>query len=76
MGDYCTGCRFEPGTRVGESACPFTTFYWDFLIRHEAMFASNRRMALPLKHVRAMADDEKRGIAQWADVVRGRLGMR
>ncbi|MBK6456053.1 MAG: cryptochrome/photolyase family protein [Gemmatimonadetes bacterium] len=76
MGDYCTGCRFQPGTRVGEHACPFTTFYWDFLIRHEARFASNHRMALPLKHVSAMADEEKRGIAQWAEVVRGRLGMR
>jgi len=75
MSDYCGGCRFEPGTRTGEEACPMTTFYWDFLIRHQSMFASNRRMALALKHVEAMGDDEKRDITAWAGVVRKRLGV-
>jgi deoxyribodipyrimidine photolyase-related protein len=22
--DYCGGCRFDPKTRVGDDACPFT----------------------------------------------------
>jgi deoxyribodipyrimidine photolyase-related protein len=75
MGDYCGGCRFDPGGRVGDEACPFTTFYWDFLIRHQATFAGNRRMALPLKHVQGMSASEKRAIVEWANVVRARLGM-
>jgi deoxyribodipyrimidine photolyase-related protein len=76
MGDYCDGCRYEPGTRVGEPACPFTTFYWDFLLRHQPTLAGNRRMALPLKHVTAMDDHERAAIGAWATVLRERLGMR
>jgi deoxyribodipyrimidine photolyase-related protein len=76
MGDYCDGCRYAPGTRAGEAACPFTTFYWDFLIRHQPTLAGNRRMALPLKHVTAMPLDERAAIGAWAAVLRERLGMR
>lgn len=75
MGDYCGGCRYDPGTRTGETACPFTTFYWDFLIRHQRRFGTNPRMALALKHVEAMEMDERREIARWADELRTRLGM-
>jgi deoxyribodipyrimidine photolyase-related protein len=28
MTDHCGVCRFDPGTRVGENACPFTAGYW------------------------------------------------
>lgn len=75
MGDYCRSCRYEPGTRTGESACPFTTFYWDFLIRHRRRFGTNRRMALMLKHVETMDLDEREAIAAWADRLRNELGM-
>lgn len=75
MSDYCGGCRFDPGSRVGDDACPFTTFYWDFLIRHRATFAGNRRMALPLKHLQGMTADEQRAIVDWAGTVRARLGI-
>jgi len=45
MSDYCSGCRFDPGRRSGEQACPFTTLYWDFLDRHRDTLAGNFRMA-------------------------------
>ena len=76
QGDYCKGCRFSPGVRLGDTACPFTTFYWDFLLRHKTTFAGNHRMAMPLKNVDAMSGQERTAIAARANAVRDSLGMR
>jgi deoxyribodipyrimidine photolyase-related protein len=56
MSDSCRGCRYRPGERVGERACPFTTLYWDFLARHEKRFAGNHRMARQVKGMQRLAD--------------------
>ena len=45
MSTYCKGCAYDPKLRVGETACPFTTLYWDFLDRHKESFAKNHRMS-------------------------------
>jgi deoxyribodipyrimidine photolyase-related protein len=44
MTNYCKGCAYNPKERTGETACPFTTLYWDFLDRNSAAFAKNHRM--------------------------------
>lgn len=69
-GSLCARCRFRPGERTGPQACPFTTLYWDFLGRHQAMLAGNRRMAMQLKNLQRLDDDERRAIAERADEVR------
>ncbi len=75
MSNYCAGCRYDPGKRTGDAACPFTTFYWDFLISHRERFRSNRRMAMMLKHVDRMDPGEMRAIQQAAAKTRQRLGV-
>ena len=45
MTNYCDGCQFSPKERTGPTACPLTTLYWDFLIRHEAALAKVNRVA-------------------------------
>ena len=45
MSTYCKGCKYDPKLRVGETACPFTTLYWDFLDRHKETFVKNHRMS-------------------------------
>ncbi len=45
MSDYCSGCRFDPGSRTGDDACPFTSLYWDFLARHRDTLSDNFRLA-------------------------------
>ena len=56
MSDHCRGCEFDPGRRVGENACPFTTLYWDFLARNEPVLRSNHRLGNPLGSMRRLAD--------------------
>jgi deoxyribodipyrimidine photolyase-related protein len=45
MSTYCKGCNYDPKLRVGDTACPFTTLYWDFLDRHKETFVKNHRMS-------------------------------
>jgi len=75
MSNYCKGCRYDPARRIGEKACPFTTLYWDFLLRHARQFASNPRMAMMMKNVARLDDDERRKISDQAHALRNRLGI-
>lgn len=45
MSNYCKSCAYNPKLRTGDTACPFTTLYWDFLDRYQAEFSKNHRMA-------------------------------
>ena len=75
MSNYCKGCRYDPGLRHGEGACPVTVFYWDFLIRNEDRFRENTRMALTLKHVEKMPAAERTQITVSAKRLRDSLGV-
>ncbi len=70
MSPHCKGCRYDPAQRSGELACPFTTLYWDFLMRHEATLAKNPRMALQVKNVVRLTDLQKQAISQRAQALR------
>jgi deoxyribodipyrimidine photolyase-related protein len=75
MGGPCAGCRYDPAQRTGERACPFTTLYWDFLMRHEKLLARNARMALQVKNVARLSPAEREAVAQRAEAIRlGRVG--
>lgn len=73
MSDYCRSCRYNPKTRVGPGACPFTTLYWDFLARHRDRFAANPRMAMPLKNLDRLGDTELAAIRHQATSLRADL---
>ncbi len=70
MSNHCRGCRFKPAVRTGPTACPYTTLYWDFLMTHEARFASHPRMALQIKNVARLAEPERTAIRRRAAAVR------
>jgi deoxyribodipyrimidine photolyase-related protein len=75
MGGPCVGCRYDPAQRTGERACPYTTLYWDFLMRHEKLLASNARMALLVRNMARLSQAEREAVAQRADAIRqGRVG--
>ena len=70
MGGPCAGCRYDPALRTGDRACPYTTLYWDFLLRHEARLSRNARMALQVKNVARMSEGEREAVAQRAGAIR------
>ena len=51
MSNHCKGCKYDPAQSTGDNACPYTTLYWDFLIRHEVLLKKNPRMAMQLKNL-------------------------
>lgn len=73
MSNYCSDCRYRPDQRSGPDACPFNTFYWDFLIRHAGRLSGNPRMSLPLKNLQRFSPEEITSITQHADALRSNL---
>ncbi len=67
----CGSCRYRPDERVGERACPFTTLYWDFLLRHEARFANHPRLALQVRGLARVDEAERERIRAQAACIRG-----
>ena len=70
MGGPCVTCRYDPALREGERACPYTTLYWDFLMRHEALLSKNPRMALQVKNLARMSEPQRQNVAQRAAAIR------
>ncbi len=54
MSNYCANCRFDPAESVGDDACPFTTLYWDFLLRHESALQRNQRITMQLRNLQRL----------------------
>lgn len=64
--NYCGGCRYRPGERSGEDACPFTTLYWHFIDRHHDALAASPRTALMAKNLQKIGEPERAAIRQRA----------
>ncbi len=75
MSNYCGGCRYDPTQRTGPRACPFTVFYWDFLIRHRETLARNQRMTMMLRSADRLGDETRAQITIDADLLRRKLGI-
>ncbi len=58
MSDHCKGCRYDRKKRTGDDACPFTTLYWDFLLRHDERFVRNPRMSTQVRAAQKLADTD------------------
>jgi len=79
MGNHCRRCPYDPKLRHGEGprgrACPFNTFYWDFLLRHERRFAGDNRMAMIMRHLERMGNEERVAITTSASRLRATMGI-
>ena len=73
MGNHCAGCRYDPGASTGAKACPFTTLYWDFLLRHETALAANPRMVMQVRNLRRLDGEAQAAIRRQAVALRAAL---
>ncbi len=70
MSNHCKGCKVNPALATGETACPFTTLYWDYLNRHVDTLAKNPRMLMQLKNLNRLTDDARAEIASQANLIK------
>jgi deoxyribodipyrimidine photolyase-related protein len=73
MSNYCSGCRYDPAKSMGANACPFTTLYWDFLMRHEDRLKQNQRMSMQVRNLNRLSEGDKTAIREQAEALRQRL---
>ena len=66
MSNYCVSCKYKPELKTGANACPTTSLYWHFLIRHYDTFARNPRTALMAKNVDRFDQAEREAIQMQA----------
>ena len=69
-GSQCARCRFDPNERTGARACPFTTMYWDFLMRHETLLSANPRTVMQTRNLVRVDRAERALIARRAAAIR------
>jgi deoxyribodipyrimidine photolyase-related protein len=67
MSNYCDGCRFDPSKSTGKDACPFTTLYWDFLLRHAEALKGNPRMLMQLRNLSRLDENARAAIRKQAE---------
>lgn len=70
MSNYCASCPCNPAHAVEDDACPFTTLYWDFLLRHETQLRKNQRMSLQVRNLDRLSAERKKRIRERAKEVR------
>ncbi|MGJ8638886.1 MAG: cryptochrome/photolyase family protein [Opitutaceae bacterium] len=70
MSNYCKRCPKNPKEKLGENACPFTTLYWDYLIRHDDALRKNNRMSLQVRNLDRIDDGTREEIAKAANEIR------
>ena len=73
MSDYCRDCRYDHKQKVGDSACPFNSLYWDFFARHESVFGGNSRLRMVYKQLEKMQGTQLDAVREQAAGIRARL---
>lgn len=70
MSNYCKECPKNPALATGAEACPFTTLYWDYLMRHEERLKDNQRMSLQVRNLSRLDSGGREAIREQADEIR------
>ena len=69
MSNYCQSCSYKSEVRYGEDACPMTTLYWNFLLKHQSSFEKNPRTKLMVVNLKKIAAEDQVLIAEHAEKI-------
>lgn len=75
MSNYCHSCQYKPEIRFGEKACPMTTLYWNFLIKHRQQFEASPRTRLMTANLSRISPEDQQAIASHAQHVLNHLNQ-
>lgn len=67
MSNYCGSCKYQSDVRFGETACPITTLYWNFLIKHREQFESSPRTRLMTANLKRIDPQDQAAILKHAE---------
>ena len=73
MSNYCNDCKYKPDVRFGENACPVTTLYWNFLIKHRNQFEASPRTRLMTANLKRISDEDQKEITVHAKKILSNL---
>ena len=73
MSNYCSSCKYKPDVRFGETSCPVTTLYWNFLIKHRTQFESSPRTRLMTANLNRISPEDQKSIQEHAQYVLNHL---
>ena len=73
MSNYCGSCKYKPEVRFGESACPVTTLYWNFLMKHREQFEASPRTRLMTANLNRISDEDQNSIQKHSQYVLSHL---
>jgi deoxyribodipyrimidine photolyase-related protein len=73
MSNYCGSCKYKPEVRFGAEACPVTTLYWNFLIKHQKQFDASPRTRLMTANLKRISDDDQKAITLHAKQILSQL---
>ncbi|CAM3631240.1 cryptochrome/photolyase family protein [Polynucleobacter brandtiae] len=62
MSNYCDSCHYKPDVRFGETACPMTNLYWNFLIKHRKQFEASPRTRLMTANLARISEPDQKAI--------------
>lgn len=73
MSNYCKHCKYKYNQASGEKACPFTTFYWDFVNQHQDHLSQNPRLGMQVKNWLNKSTEEQKQISEHATYLRRKI---
>lgn len=62
MSNYCQSCQYKPDIRFGNTSCPITNLYWNFLINHREQFELSPRTRLMTANLSKISPEDQKQI--------------